>query len=253
MLLVVALAVLAPARASAAAASWWHPTKGLTWQWQLSGKPDLTVPAAVYDLDAVTTSAADVAKLHQVGRKAICYVSVGSYEKYRADASRFPAAVLGKPLDGWPDERWLDIRRWDVLGPIMADRFAMCRQKGFDAVEPDNVDAYSNRTGFGLTAANQLTFNRRIADLAHGMGLAVGLKNDVEQVRALAPYFDFAVNEECASYDECGVLSAFTKAGKPVFHVEYDLRPAQFCPTTLKLGFSSLRKHLSLDAWRQPC
>jgi hypothetical protein len=243
---------VSPARAGAAA-TWWKPAKGLTWQWQLSGKLDLTVPAAVYDIDAVTASAADVATLHKAGRKVVCYVSAGSYEKGRADAKRFPAAVLGKTMDGWPDERWLDIRRWDILRPILTDRFTSCRNKGFDGVEPDNVDGYTNDTGFPLTAADQLTYNRRVADLAHSLGLAVGLKNDLDQVAALAPAFDFAVNEECADYDECDVLAAFVKAGKPVFHAEYGLAPARFCAKSAKPGLSSIRKKLSLDSWRQPC
>ena len=61
--------------------------------------------------------------------------------------------MLGKELDGWPGERWLDVRRWDVLEPILAARFDVCRQKGFDAVEPDNVDGYANESGFPLTAS----------------------------------------------------------------------------------------------------
>jgi len=251
----VALATLAsPVPAEAAAAPmWWKPTKGLSWQWQLSGKLDPTVPAAVYDIDAETSSAADVTALHKAGRKVVCYVDAGSYEKGRPDAKRFPAAVLGKTMDGWPDERWLDIRRWDVLKPILTDRFTTCRAKGFDGVEPDNVDGYSNDTGFPLTAADQLTYNRRVADLAHSLGLAVGLKNDLDQVTALAPAFDFAVNEECAGYGECGALATFVKAGKPVFHAEYDLATTRFCASTAKLGLSSIRKRLSLNAWRQPC
>jgi hypothetical protein len=231
----------------------WQPTVGQSWQWQLSGALDLTVAAGVYDVDAVTTSAATVAALHKAGRKAVCYINVGAREDWRADASRFPAAVIGADLDGWSGERWLDIRRWDVLQPILADRFAACRQKGFDGVEPDNVDGYDNDSGFPLTAADQLTFNRRIADLAHGLGLAVALKNDLDQVAVLAPAFDFAVNEECVAYAECGALKPFIAAGKPVFHVEYDLSTAAFCPTAKKLGFSSMRKRLSLNAWRQAC
>jgi hypothetical protein len=243
-----------PSSATAAGTpTWWKPAKGLSWQWQLSGKLDLTVPVNVYDLDAVTTTATQVATLHKAGRRVVCYVDVGSYETYRTDAKRFPTAVLGATMDGWPDERWLDIRRWDVLKPILADRFDVCRQKGFDAVEPDNVDGYTNDTGFPLTAGDQLTFNRRIASLAHGLGLAVGLKNDLDQVATLAPRFDFAVNESCAEYDECDMLRPFVKAAKPVFHAEYGVSTAAFCPESRSLGLSSIRKRLALNAWRQTC
>jgi hypothetical protein len=232
---------------------WWHPGLGLTWQWQLVGVLDTSVRVDVYDLDAFTTLAATVAALRSAGRHTICYVNVGAREDFRPDAGRFPASVVGNGLEGWPGERWLDIRRWDVLVPILTARFATCRGKGFDAVEPDNADAYSNQSGFPLTQADQLAFNRRVAELAHRMNLAVGLKNDVEQAAALAPAFDFAVNEECAKYHECERLRVFVGAGKPVFHVEYDLATGQFCPAVRALGFSSMRKRLELDAWRQPC
>jgi len=231
----------------------WRPAAGLTWQWQLSGALDTSVDAQVYDVDAVETKAAQVAALHAAGRKVICYVNAGAFEEWRPDAAKFPAAVLGRPLDGWPGERWLDIRRWDALEPILAARFQTCKDKGFDAVEPDNVDGYANNSGFPLTAADQLAYNRRLADLAHGKGLAVGLKNDVEQAAALQPAFDFAVNEECMAYDECGALSVFVAAGKPVFHVEYGTETARFCPRVRALGFSSMRKRPALDAWREPC
>jgi hypothetical protein len=252
---VLVLAAFVPTAPAAAGptATWWHPTKGLTWQWQLSGRVDRTVAAAVYDLDAVDASASDVAALHKAGRKTICYVDVGSYEKGRADSSRYPSTVLGAVMDGWPDEKWVDIRRWDVLGPILVDRFNVCRRKGFDAVEPDNVDGYANRSGFPLTAAHQLAFNRRVADLAHSLGLAVGLKNDLDQVSALAPSFDFADNEECVDYEECDGLSVFIRAGKPVFQAEYELTTAQFCPLAKRLGLSAIRKNIDLDAWRRSC
>jgi hypothetical protein len=235
------------------AGSWWRPGAGLTWQWQLSGRLDLTVDAQVYDIDGVDSKAADVATLHRAGRKAICYVNAGAYESWRPDAKAFPAAVLGKPLSGWPNERWLDIRRRDVLAPILAARFETCRSKGFDAVEPDNVDGYANATGFPLTAADQLTYNRMLADLAHHAGLAVGLKNDVEQAADLQPVFDFAVNEECMTYQECETLRVFIVAGKPVFHAEYASSVDRFCARTKALGFSSIRKRRDLGAWRQSC
>lgn len=234
-----------------AASAVWVPRPGTTWQWQLSGKVDQTVPAAVYDIDLFDNAASVVASLHAKGRKVICYMSAGSWEDWRPDAAAFPAAVLGRD-NGWPGERWLDIRRLDVLAPIMAARLDLCRSKGFDAVEPDNVDGYANASGFPLTSDDQLRFNRWFADAAHARGLSVGLKNDVDQVPALVGAFDFAVNEECAKYKECATLTPFIDAGKAVFHVEYGSRTA-FCPQTRALGFSSIVKRLSLGSYRVVC
>lgn len=135
----------------------------------------------------------------------------------------------------------------------MAARMDMCRAKGFDAVEPDLMDGYVNRTGFPLTAAHQLAYNRMLARLAHERGLAVGLKNDLAQIPRLVGDFDFAVNEECAQYGECAALTPFVRAGKAVFHVEYALTAREFCPTARRLGLSSMVKRLDLGAWRRPC
>ncbi|MFF6956803.1 endo alpha-1,4 polygalactosaminidase [Streptomyces sp. NPDC008317] len=234
------------------APAYWHPRARTPWQWQLSGTVDTSVDVPVYDIDGFENGAEVVRTLHAAGRKVICYINVGAWESFRPDSGKFPASVRGEG-DGWDGERWLDIRRVDVLRPLMAARFDMCREKGFDAVEPDLMDGYANTTGFPLTAAQQITYNRMIADLAHERGLAVGLKNDVGQVATLVRYFDFAVNEECAQYDECAQMAPFIAADKPVFHVEYKLKTGQFCSQARKLGLSSMVKHLSLDAWRDPC
>jgi len=238
--------------AAAGAGAWWRPRPGTSWQWQLSGQLDTRVDAAAYDVDGFTTSAAQVAALHAEGRKVICYISVGAYEDFRPDRQRFPSVLLGRS-DGWPGERWLDIRRLDLLEPVIAARFDMCRSKGFDAVEPDNVDGYENDTGFPLTAADQLAFNRMVAVLAHRRGLAVALKNDLDQVPQLVGDFDFAVDEQCAEYQECDELLPFVAADKAVFEAEYNLPPSAFCATARRLRFSAVLKHLSLDAWRQAC
>jgi hypothetical protein len=236
--------------APSASAGRWRPKVGVTWQWQLSGTLDTSVKAQVYDVDLFDTSAAQVKQLHAKGRKVICYFSAGSYESGRPDSSKL-SPYKGNKMDGWP-EYWLDIRDPAVL-TVMAARMDLCAKKGFDGVEPDNVDAYQNDSGFSLTAKDQAAYNKALAKLAHARGLAIGLKNDLDQVATLQPSFDFAINEECFEYDECTVLRAFIKAGKPVFHVEYSVPIATFCPTTTALGFSSMRKDLDLDASRTPC
>ena len=155
-------------------------------------------------------------------------------------------------MDGWPDEEWLDIRQMDILLPIMAARMDTCVAKGFDAVEPDNLDGYVNETGFPLTAEDQLAYNRAVAELAHSRGLSVALKNDVDQIPELVEAFDFAVNEECIRYDECGLYRPFTDAGKAVLHVEYE-GSLDFCAEARQHGLSSMLKPLDLGASRQPC
>ena len=92
-----------------------------------------------------------------------------------------------------------------------------------------------------------------LADLAHERGLAIGLKNDLGQADELAGLFDFSVVEQSAEFDECHALQPFLDRGKPVFHAEYHLERDEFCPVARRLGLSSIRKKLELDAWREAC
>ncbi len=207
----------------------------------------------MYDVDLFDTDAAVVATLHLEGRKVVCYVNAGGWEDWRPDAEEFPSAVIGASLDDWEGERWLDIRRLDVLGPIMEARMDLCEAKGFDAIEPDNVDGFLNDTGFSLTYADQLAYNVWLAAAAHERGLSIGLKNDMEQIPDLLPHFDWALNEQCFEYEECETLLPFIEAGKPVFHVEYELGTDEFCQQARAMGFSSMKKGWDLDASREPC
>ncbi|MCH8937107.1 MAG: endo alpha-1,4 polygalactosaminidase [Gemmatimonadetes bacterium] len=203
--------------------NWYRPGVATTWQWQLLGTVNTAYSVDVYDIDLFDVSASTIASLQAAGKRVICYFSAGSFEDFRSDANRFPQEVLGNTLEGFADERWLDIRSSIVLD-IMSDRLDIAVQKGCDGVEPDNVDGYVNNSGFDLTAADQLAFNRRIANAAHERGLAVALKNDLDQILDLIAYFDLSVNEQCHEFDECSLLQPFVTGGKAVFNAEYDSR-----------------------------
>ena len=230
----------------------WKPALRTSWQWQLQGRIDTSVHAHMFDTDMFETSKATVQTIHDHGDVAVCYVDAGTWENWRPDASKFPDAVKGRP-NGWPGERWLDIRRLGVLGPILQARIHRCAAKGFDGVEFDNVDGFANDTGFRLTGADQLRFDVWLANHAHLAGLSAALKNDLGQVHRLLPYFDFALDEQCFQYHECGRLQPFLDAGKAVFEVEYRLDPSAFCPKANDLNFNSMKKRLSLKVWRRPC
>lgn len=231
----------------------WVPPQETSWQWQLSGKIKQSYDVDMYDIDMFETDASIVASLHDQGRKVICYISAGSWEEWRPDAGLFPAAVLGKPLAGWRGEKWLDIRRLDIIGPIMQARLDECKEKGFDGVEPDNIDGYTNDTGFPLTYQDQLDYNMFLANEAHARGLSIGLKNDLDQIPDLLPYFDWALNEQCFQFNECDKLLPFINDGKAVFHVEYKGGLKKFCPEANEMNFNSLKKSRNLKAKRKAC
>jgi hypothetical protein len=234
-------------------AGWWQPAPGTSWQWQLTETIDTSLNVQMYDIDLFEAPQETINSLHADGRVVICYFSAGSWEDWRPDAADFPAEVIGDPLEGWPGEKWLDIRRLDLLAPIMQARLDLAVQKGCDGVEPDNVDGYANQTGFPLSASDQLTYNTWLAEQAHMRSLSIGLKNDLEQVGDLLPLFDWALNEECFTYSECELLSPFIESNKAVFGVEYELEAADFCPQANAMHFSFLKKNWELDAWRVDC
>lgn len=231
----------------------WHPTPGTSWQWQLSGEIDTSFDVAMYDIDLFDTPQSVINTLHEEGRIVICYFSAGSHEEWRPDAAQFPTEVLGAPLDGWEGERWLDIRRIDLLAPIMTARLDLAVQKGCDGVEPDNVDGYTNESGFPLSGDDQLAFNRWLAQEAHTRALSIGLKNDLAQISQLVNEFDWALNEQCFEYDECETLLPFIEVGKAVFGVEYTGNPDEFCPQANALNLDWLAKNLELDAYQVSC
>lgn len=227
--------------------------QNVSWQIQYTGKIDTNPDVGVFNLDLFDTPPPVMEELHRRGIFIICYFSAGSYENWRPDTSQFLPEVLGKDMEAWPGERWLDIRRMDVLAPIMEARLDLAIQKGCDGVDPDNVNGYINDTGFPLTASDQLAYNIFLSEAAHGRELAIGLKNDLEQVVDLVSNFDWIINEECFSYQECHLLQPFIKAGKPVFVIEYDLPPEKFCTQAYQMGFNALVKHKELDAYRIDC
>ena len=231
----------------------WQPTPGASWQWQLTGEIDTSFAVDMYDIDLFDVPQSVIDTLHGDGRIVICYFSAGSYEEWRPDAADFPTSVRGNPLDNWPGESWLDIRQLNVLGPIMQARMDLAVQKLCDGVEPDNVDAYTNDSGFPLTANDQLTYNTWLANEAHSRGLSIGLKNDLDQVTELLPHFDWALNEQCFQYEECDLLLPFTQAGKAVFGVEYEGELADFCPQATAYQFSWLLKDWDLGPMRMAC
>ena len=230
----------------ARAGSHWNPPQQLTWYWQLTGTPEVE-PVAATDIDGFDNSSDTVADFHAIGQRMICYIDIGTWESWRPDASQFPDTVLGNG-NGWPGERWLDVRQLGVLEPIMTARFEMCQQKGFDAVEPDNIDGYENNTGFPITAAEQLAYDTWIAQEVHSLGMAVFQKNDPDQAAPLEPYFDGVIDEQCNQYSECSSYQSYLSAGKPVLNAEYEasLYPS-FCTADQAAGMMGALYATALD------
>jgi hypothetical protein len=247
--------------------SWWTPPANAVLQWEISHPLSLTSAAdmgtngtvytgaasaapAVYDIDGFDNPASTVSALHALGKNVICYVDIGTAENFRPDYSQFPAGILGKS-NGWPGESWINISPsgpyYAQLQAIMLARLQMCASKGFDAVEPDNMDGSENSTGFTITTVEDNTYVEWIAAEAHSLGMGVLQKNYVDQSATLQPYFDGVLDEQCAQYNECSSLQPYASAGKAVWEVEYSASPSSFCPSANVANRNAYLLPLSLD------
>lgn len=235
-------------------AAWWQPSpdKPIAWHWQLSEDfvfPRDVIPhVTVYDVDGELTSADTVAQLHSLGPEivVVCYFDAGVYETYRSDAASFPPEVIGNPDAGWDGSYWLDIRQIDVLRPIMEKRIkTWCKDKGFDAIEPDETEVWSNDSGFPITKAQNNAYNRLIAELGHKYGLSVGLKGNTTETSELVDSFDWTLNEQCWEYEECDIIyDSFILHGKAALNIEYDAAPN--CAQANRWHINSARRDLDL-------
>ncbi len=263
------------------AIEWWKPTpdKPINWHWQLSQDfdpdRDMLPNKTVYDIDGEKATAADVAKIRQNAKTkygidnviVICYFDAGVWENYRSDAGKFPGSaskgiaytgdpqyaninLIGSKDVGWEGSFWMDVRRTDILRPLMEARIkSWCKDKGFDAIEPDETEVWSNNNGFSITKAQNNSYNIMIAELAHKYNLSVGLKGNTTEAGELVQYFDWTLNEECWQYNECGLqngtnVGAFIKAGKAAFNIEYSANPN--CTQSNLYHLNSAKRDLDL-------
>jgi endo-alpha-1,4-polygalactosaminidase (GH114 family) len=270
----VATASSPPTLNQTAAATWYLPPRLVNWQYQLSDNGKIAyipgVQLYIIDLDTARTQLKAL-KTRSPSAKIICYFSAGSFEDFRVDDDKNRGAysisksewkgVLGNALDGWPGERWLNIKSSRVVS-IMSRRMKFAKSIGCDGVDPDNVDGYSNNSGFKLTKTDQIVYNKMLAVTAHSLGLSVGLKNTVELLKELASEFDFFVNESCFTYNECSKYSA-VGLKKPVLGVEYcnakekfgepTQDPSIYCPIANSQNWHFLIKKDDLGAARETC
>lgn len=232
----------------------WKPDPGLRFQVQLGGDVEGTLGATVYDLDPYGTPAQTVAELRSTGAKTMCHLDVGVADPTVPDAGRFAADLLGAVVaDGRGHAgRWLDIRAWDRIAPILTDRLRLCRTKGFQAVDADHGDGYTHATGFPLTAGDQLAFDRNVAALAHRLRLAVGVRTTVALALRLRPSVDFAITQGCVDAGTCPDYLAFIDADKEVFDLE-PATPARVCALARAYGFAASRVAAAPDAPAIPC
>jgi len=233
--------------------TWWKPVPGTSWDIQFAGTINYSVNVQAMDIDLFDTTQANIDAMKARGVKVICYFSAGSFEDWRPDVSKFPAAIKGKDLAGWPGEKWLDAKNLAVLMPIMTARMDLAVSKKCDALDLDNMDIYLQDSGFTISYAQNLAYAKQLAAEAHKRNLSIGLKNNLLQIVDLVDDYDFAINESCHVYNECDYMKPFVQQGKAVFGIEYQLTTAQFCAASNADNYDFLKKNQNLDSARQSC
>jgi hypothetical protein len=229
-----------------------------------------------------------VEAIHAAGHYSICYVEAGAYQVGFPDDSDFASADYGgvgdtaTEMQGYPDEYWFDLtgfRNYVAGDPStltgaavniaagLNRRFQWCKLEGQDAVEPDDLDGYTNKSQsgvlpWGMTQADSAGFERWLAYDIHSNGLAAFQKNDPANEPANAALFDGMIIEECNYYnDPCsgsgGDATAYLALGKPVLNAEYTQdseTTAKFCAADIAAGIAGALFDVNLSSGTyQPC
>jgi Glycoside-hydrolase family GH114 len=223
-----------------------------------------------------------VSALRAAGKYSICYVEAGAWQSSFPDRGDFSPADYGHraqryQLTGFGGEWWFDLRGFSEYVPGrpgtlrgaapdiargLARRIHECALEGQDALEPDDLDGYTNRGGTGvagggwhLTRADSLGFERWLAHTAHADGLAIFQKNDDADSVIDAHTFDGMINEECNHYrDPCagpgGDGTPYLRRGKPVLNAEYTAdgeTTTKFCAADRRAQIAGALFNVALD------
>lgn len=263
-LLVLMAGVAQPLEAKAQA-SYWIPPKNAVWQLQWSNAAIVSPVIDAINLAIIPMYSTDpsnpnaprdqITDLHNQNKKVICSMPAGVVNIVSdPDRSGFTQRMWGKGASYWQDQRWLDVRNTGVRKLVEA-RIDYAISLGCDAIEVQWLDAYIQDTGLPITYGDQLAFNRWLAKTAHQHGIAIGLRNDFDQIADLQDWYDFAVVDNCMGTAECELLAPFTDAGKPVFNIEYTSSAGEIhiCNASAYYGFNTIIKTYGVDASWQKC
>eukprot|EP00752_Nemacystus_decipiens_P018377 g16486.t1 len=252
-----------------AASSWYKPPLNVTWEWQIDGAAipgvfdDGSLHAGVdlYDID-ISYPKSVVEDLQDKGKAVMCYISGGTAEEFRDDFNLFPEEAKGGIVtfaegDTFPDEKWLDLRRLDLVAPIMLDRLDTLQAKGCDAVEWDNADLPVHDLGLSdgghVVLDVQIAYNAWMAAQTHARGMGVAMKNNNEAAAFHVQDFDMVVVEECWIFGFCNNYWPWIKAKKPVLNTEYFTARCMYCPQAELMGMSTIKKVPDLTSCRVDC
>lgn len=210
------------------------PAGVVSWEWILQSDALPDAPPAVQHMgfDGLEADAAYVQAVMDAGAEPWCYLSVGTAEEAREDFAEFEARdqaardagedpILGEPLPGWPDERILNLGRYEDFVDLMRARLQVCADKGFVRVEFDNMDTWTFDVQPSFSQEQTADYVEALVSEAAGLGMGVIHKNAPDLIPELEPIMDALLFESCVLWDECDTAAPFVASGKPVFDAEY--------------------------------
>lgn len=286
----------APALSTSGAPTWWHPTdtgpnSGPEFQWEidhplnvnsaadmgtgaLNAAGKVAASPTVFDIDGIENPASTVTALHALGDKAICYIEIGSAGNYYSASDEGIATTyyaqlkaagdMGRKMQGYP-EYYVNINAASTISIVEAMIRQQCAAKGFDAVEPDIGDSYTDRTNYAISETQNEVYDNTLGAYAHSLGLAWGQKNGDDNSafsKAQEPTADFLLTEECNYYQSCAIVAPpYVQAGKLVLNAEYtddwgsktasDL--GKFCPADISGHIDGTLFTSALAGQHNPC
>jgi hypothetical protein len=217
--LAAAIAAACAAPASAPAAVTLPPANG-QFDYQIGGAYTPASSVAIVDRDRTAAPAA--------GKYNVCYVN--AFQTQSDQVSWWKAnhknLLLKRNGSYVVDSAWNEIlldtstsAKRAKLASIVGGWIRGCRNAGYQAVEPDNLDSWS-RSKKRLTKADNKAYASLLIRRAHAAGLAIAQKNTTELgASGKAMGFDFAIAEECQAYSECGEYTG--PYGNRVYEIEY--------------------------------
>jgi len=217
---------------------------------QLQWEINKNLKTNIYDIDLFDTDINTINEIHKEWKRVICYFSAWTYEDWREDKNKFNKEIIWKKLENWEWEKWLDISKYWKFDEVMISRLNLAVFKKCDWVDFDNI-SYSpnsyNEKWFNISYDDYIKYNTFLAKQAHKRWLSVWLKNNLLQINDLVKIFDFEINEECYTYNECDYLKPFIINNKPVFWIEYEIEKNIFCPKAIKDWYSFVLDNYNLD------
>lgn len=135
----------------------------------------------------------------------------------------------------------------------------MIQAKGFDAIEPDNINGYQNNTGFSLSQEDVITFSNWLITEANTRGLSIGQKKAEDIIPQMVTSYDWILSEDAFVERFADTLEPYILAGKAVFFTEYTDRisPTDFqnmvCPYVSNQVYSPVLKDRDLTTTTVYC